>query len=213
MRRAPAAIRAAVCAAALAACATAGHKDVYTAETTYAKLAPRFPFIRIASRAVPPDVRAVKNLTYVRHGGRALQLDLYLPSAQANQPLPAIVFVHGGAWRTGVRDNFAPMAIRMAQRGYAAATISYRLAPEDRYPAAIHDVNAAVRWVRAHAGDYGVDAGRIAVAGGSASPTAMRASIRMRRPARPPRAWRRSSTSTAYPISRPTKRAGTRTIL
>ena len=74
----------------------------------------------------------------------------------------------GGGWRVGVRDNFAPMAIRMAQRGYAAATISYRLADEAPYPAAVHDARAAVRWLRGHAGTYSVDPARIALAGGSA---------------------------------------------
>jgi len=142
--------------------------DAYTAETTYAKLAPRYPFIRIAGRAVPATVRAVTDVTYVRRGAHDLQLDLYLPAARAAAPLPAVVFVHGGGWRTGVRANFAPMAIRLAERGYAAATISYRLSGEAPYPAAVHDVKAAVRWVRAHAGAYGIDPGRIAVAGGSA---------------------------------------------
>lgn len=160
----------------LAACAAQSTKapapESYTAETTYAKLAPTYPFIRIASRAVPPTVRAVTDVTYVRrsHGNprHDLKLDLYLPAAAAASARPAIVFVHGGGWRAGVRANFAPMAIRMAERGYAAATISYRLSPEAPYPAAILDAKAAVRWVRAHAADYGIDPRRIAIAGGSA---------------------------------------------
>jgi pectinesterase len=142
--------------------------ESYTAETTYAKLVPAYPFIRIASRAVPPSVRAVTDVTYVRRGAHDLKLDLYVPAAGGATPRPAIVFVHGGGWRTGVRANFAPMAIRMAERGYAAATISYRLSPEALYPAAILDARAAVRWVRAHAGEYGIDPDRIAIAGGSA---------------------------------------------
>jgi pectinesterase len=160
----------------LAACAGQPPKgpapESYTAETTYAKLAPRYPFIRIASRAVPPSVRAVTDVTYVRrsHGNprHDLKLDLYLPAANGTAPRPAIVFVHGGGWRAGVRANFAPMAIRMAERGYVAASISYRLSPEAPYPAAVIDAKAAVRWVRAHAADYGIDPGRIAIAGGSA---------------------------------------------
>lgn len=166
-----------VAAATLAACALHGAQQAppapesYTAETTYAKLAPAYPFIRIASRAVPASVRAVTNVTYARRVAHDLQLDLYLPaegSTGASAALPAIVFVHGGGWRAGVRANFAPMAICMAERGYAAVTVSYRLSPEAPYPAAIHDVKAVVRWVRAHAADYGIDAGRIAIAGGSA---------------------------------------------
>jgi pectinesterase len=170
--------RASMCALAatlaLAACAArppappAPAPESYTAETTYAKLAPAYPFIRIASRAVPPTVRAVTNVTYVHRAGHDLQLDLYLPAAATTVPRPAIVFVHGGGWRAGVRANFAPMAIRMAERGYAAATISYRLAGEAPYPAAIHDAKAAVRWVRTHAGAYGIDGDRIVIAGGSA---------------------------------------------
>lgn len=162
----------------LAACAQqpvnapAPAPDSYTAATTYAKLAPRYPFIRIASAAVPASVRAVTNVTYARRERDArphdLKLDLYLPAAAGPALRPAIVFVHGGGWRAGVRANFAPMAIRMAERGYAAATIDYRLASDARYPAAIHDVKAAVRWVRAHAADYGIDPARIAVAGASA---------------------------------------------
>jgi acetyl esterase/lipase len=147
--------------------------ESYTAATTYKKLVRNYPFIRIASTEVPPSVRAITGITYAQRGGHALQLDLYLP-AQTLQAqtkgaaLPGIVFVHGGGWRTGVRANFAPMAIRMAERGYAAATISYRLSPEALYPAAVQDARAAVRWLRSHAAEYGIDPGRIAIGGGSA---------------------------------------------
>ena len=141
--------------------------ESYTAETTYAKLAPKYPFLRIASSEVPATVQALRAITYVQRDARALQLDLYLPKKRSTR-IPGVVFVHGGGWRTGVRANFAPMAIRMAERGYAAATVSYRLSPEAAYPAAIHDVKAALRWMRTHAGDYGIDPARIAVAGGSA---------------------------------------------
>jgi acetyl esterase/lipase len=140
----------------------------YTAETTYAKLVKNYPFIRIARSQLPPSVRALRNITYIQRGEHALQLDLYLPAKPASAALPAIVLVHGGGWQTGVRENFTPMAIRMAEHGFAAATVSYRLSPEAGYPAAIHDVKAALRWMRAHAGDYGIDPARIAVGGGSA---------------------------------------------
>jgi len=140
----------------------------YTAETTYAKLIKKYPFIHIASSELPASVRAVRDITYIQRGGHALQMDLYLPAQKAAAPLPAIVFVHGGGWQSGNRQEFVPMAIRMAERGFATATVSYRLSPEARYPAAIHDVKSALRWVRAHAGEYGIDPARIAVAGGSA---------------------------------------------
>jgi acetyl esterase/lipase len=143
--------------------------NTYDARHTYAKLTGRYPFIKIASDALPEGVTNIADQTYVQYGTRCLKLDLYLPSsASAAHPAPVVVIVHGGGWRTGFRSEFAPMAVRLAQRGYAAATISYRLSGEARYPAAIHDVRAAVRWVRAHAGDYRLDPQRIALAGGSA---------------------------------------------
>jgi acetyl esterase/lipase len=151
-----------------AAPAPAPAPESYTAATTYKKLAPAYPFIRIAASEAPASVRAVTGITYVRRDGRALALDLYLPAHPKAQPVPGIVFVHGGGWRAGVRANFAPMAIRMAERGYAAATISYRLSPEALYPAAVQDARAAVRWMRAHAAEYGIDPARIAIGGGSA---------------------------------------------
>lgn len=151
-------------AAALAGCATISQ---YTADSTYTKLIGHYPHIVVASSDVPPEVRAVRGLTYVRYGDRALQLDLYLPR-NAARASPAIVLVHGGGWRSGTRHNLAPMAIRLAQRGYAAATVSYRLSPEARYPAAVDDVRQSVRWLRRHAGQYRIDPERMAIAGGSA---------------------------------------------
>ena len=152
---------------ALPALAGAASQALYNAETAHAKLAGKYPFIQIASAAVPAQVRVVRRLTYVQRGKYALQLDLYLPAAGA-APAPAVVLVHGGGWGSGSRDNLAPMAIRLAERGYAAATVSYRLSGQARYPAAVHDVKAAVRWVRSQAGRYGIDAAHIAVAGASA---------------------------------------------
>jgi acetyl esterase/lipase len=137
--------------------------ESYTAETTYKKLVKAYPFIRIAGSEAPTSVRAVPGLTYVERDGHALQLDLYLPARPKAGAVPGIVFVHGGGWRAGVRANFAPMAIRMAEHGYAAATISYRLSPEALYPAAVQDARAAVRWMRSHAGSAG---GQIAALAG-----------------------------------------------
>jgi acetyl esterase/lipase len=139
--------------------------NTYDAQHTWDKLSPEYPFIRIASAALPDGVRKVADQTYVQYGTRCLKLDLYLP---AGQRMPVVVLVHGGGWRSGFRSEFAPMAVRLAQRGYAAVTVSYRLSGEARYPAAIEDVQAAVRWVRDNAERYGLDAKRIALAGGSA---------------------------------------------
>ncbi len=143
--------------------------NTYDAPHTYDKLLPNYPAIRIASAALPADVSRVADLTYAQVGTRCLRLDLYLPlSARADGGMPVVVLVHGGGWRAGFRSEFAPMAVRLAQHGYAAVAISYRLSGEAAYPAAIHDTRAAVRWVRGNAGLYHLYPQRIALAGGSA---------------------------------------------
>jgi acetyl esterase/lipase len=143
--------------------------NTYDARHTYDKLVRHYPFIKIASADMPEGVTKVEDQTYAQYGTRCLKLDMYLPvAANAGRGAPVVVFVHGGGWRSGFRSEFAPMAVRLAQRGYAAVTISYRLSAEALYPAAIHDARAAVRWVRAHAGQYHLDPQRIALAGGSA---------------------------------------------
>jgi acetyl esterase/lipase len=111
------------------------------------------------------NTEILHNLAYARVGDKDLLLDLYLPQ-QAERPRPTIVWVHGGAWRQGSKEN--PRAARMTERGYAVASISYRLSQEATFPAQIHDCKAAVRWLRANAGQYNLDAARFGAWGASA---------------------------------------------
>jgi acetyl esterase/lipase len=99
-------------------------------------------------------------------GGRELHLDLlaYRPGDRR----PGVVFIHGGGWRTGERSMMAPHASALAAHGYVAATISYRLVDEAPWPAPLEDAKCALRWMRAHADEIGLDPDRLAVAGGSA---------------------------------------------
>lgn len=143
-------------------------ENTYTAENTYKKEIKNFPFIEIANRQLPEGVVAERDLTYMQYGRRALQLDLYRPQEATSKTRPAIVLVHGGGWRSGYRENLTPLAQALAERGIVAANISYRLAPEAQFPAAIHDVKAAIRWLRKNADAYGVDPDKIAVGGTSA---------------------------------------------
>jgi len=118
----------------------------------------------------PPDrvqagVKALRGLEYANAGGKAILLDLYLPE-KAEGPLPLIVWVHGGAWQTGSKEGCP--ALRMAPRGYAAASIDYRLSQEAIFPAQIEDCKAAIRWLRAHAKDYNLDPQRFGAWGASA---------------------------------------------
>ena len=118
------------------------YENTYTVENRYAQDVKNFPSIQgIASTAVPATVIEHKNITYVRYGTRELQLDLYLPKTLADNAnsntAPGVILVHCGGWRSGFRTHLTPMAIELAKAGYVAATITYRLAPEAQYPAAV----------------------------------------------------------------------------
>jgi acetyl esterase/lipase len=105
-------------------------------------------------------------------GYRALELDLWIPPAEA--PPPVVVWVHGGAWMVGNR-HLLPGSLRpgrlfdeLLAAGLAVATVEYRHAREAPFPAQLHDVKAAVRWLRHSAADLGIDAGRVGIGGESA---------------------------------------------
>lgn len=97
-------------------------------------------------------------------------VDVYLPKQRkTDRPLPVIALIHGGGWVNGDRLGYAAQAIQFARTGdYAAVAVGYRLTGEASWPAQIHDCKAAIRWIRAHAGELKLDPGRIAVWGSSA---------------------------------------------
>ena len=117
--------------------------------------------------AVPAGVSFEKGIEYANPDGQHLRLNLAMPEKGAG-PFPALVCIHGGGFRAGNRDGYDALCIRLAQHGYVAVTVSYRLAPKYPFPAAVHDVKAAVRWARANATKYRIDPARIGVTGGSA---------------------------------------------
>ena len=105
-----------------------------------------------------------RNLTYATVDGIELTLDLTVPQDIERPPL--FVYIHGGGWRKG--DKSHNRCAWVADHGYAVASIGYRLTDVALFPAQIHDCKAAIRWLRAYAVEYGYNAERIAVAGGSA---------------------------------------------
>ncbi len=108
-----------------------------------------------------------ENVVYGDGGGEELTLHLARPT-DMDQAAPALVFIHGGAWRAGDKNSFLPAIELAAQRGYVAATIGYRFAPKHRFPAQIEDCKCAVRWLRAHAEELNVDPHRVGAIGASA---------------------------------------------
>ena len=123
---------------------------------------------RPAPPVVPDTVEAILNVTYSRVG-EPVALDVYKPKAKG--PYPAVLAIHGGGFRAGARTSYTALCIKLAERGYVAATASYRLSPKHQFPAALEDVKAAVRHLRANAAKYDLDAAHIGVTGGSAGGT------------------------------------------
>lgn len=117
-------------------------------------------------RQPPPGVKAERNIIYAAANGRNLFLDVYLPESKPDKPLPLIVWIHGGAWRAGGKDN--PPVMGYPLLGYIAASIGYRYTQEAPFPANVEDCKAAIRWLRANAGKFGIDAERIGLWGSSA---------------------------------------------
>jgi acetyl esterase/lipase len=116
---------------------------------------------------VPENVTFEPDIEYANPDGQHLQLDMARPKS-GDGPFPAIVCIHGGGFRAGSRQGYDGLCLRLAEQGYVSATVSYRLAPKYQFPAAIHDVKTAVRWLRANAKKYNIDPNRIGVTGGSA---------------------------------------------
>jgi len=119
--------------------------------------------IVLPSRAeeITPTQRDVK---YATVDGSDLKLDLYLP-AKGEKPT-LLVWVHGGAWRAGSKSDMPLKGL--VESGYAIASIDYRLSAVARFPAQVHDIKAAIRFLRAKQTHYGYDARKISIAGSSA---------------------------------------------
>jgi acetyl esterase/lipase len=116
---------------------------------------------------VPDGVVFERDIEYANPDGQHLQLNLARPK-EGKAPFPAVVCIHGGGFRAGSREGYNNTILTLAQNGYVAVTVSYRLAPKYQFPAAVQDTKAAVRWVRANAKKFDIDPDRIGVTGGSA---------------------------------------------
>jgi len=116
------------------------------------------------SSAAAQPAPVLRDTPYVTNGHERQKLDLYLPTGAG--PFPVIIWVHGGAWLGGSKNN--PPALRYLEQGYAVASINYRLSQHAIFPAQIEDCKAAVRWLRANAARHRLDPHRFAAWGASA---------------------------------------------
>ena len=106
----------------------------------------------------------VKNLQYAEVDGKPLLLDLYLPEKPEGSPL--VIWVHGGGWKGGSKQNC--FVKWLSNFGYTVASINYRLVDVAKWPAQLHDCKGAIRWLRANAQTYGYNPDCVIAAGASA---------------------------------------------
>ena len=120
-----------------------------------------------ARAADDTKVTTENDITYAKANDTELKLDIARP-AEGDGPFPAVFVIHGGGWAGGNKKDMRPALSEFARHGYVAISPQYRFAPKDTFPAQVHDVKAAVRWIKSHAKDYEVDPNHFGAIGFSA---------------------------------------------
>ncbi|MGP0066902.1 MAG: alpha/beta hydrolase fold domain-containing protein [Isosphaeraceae bacterium] len=123
--------------------------------------------IPATTRADEPKSKAERDIVYTKAGSTELKLDVASPAA-GEGPFPAVLVIHGGAWRAGNKGDVGPVLLEFAGRGYVAFSPQYRFCPKEVFPAQVQDVKAAVRWIKSNAKKYRVDPDRVGAMGFSA---------------------------------------------
>ncbi|MCK0144817.1 alpha/beta hydrolase [Arenibacter sp. F26102] len=119
------------------------------------------------SYPLPESIKEYKDVVYKTADTLSLKLDVYhYKDIKENAPL--LIFVHGGAWKKGKKEDYWHYLISYAKKGYVTATVQYRLSGVAKYPAQLNDVEDAIIWLKQHANDYHINNKQIALIGGSA---------------------------------------------
>jgi len=139
--------------------------------SSYKKLKKDHPFIVPVSEFKEGKINSERDLVYGSTSTRDLHLDIFWPIEVQLKKSPGVICIHGGGWASGNKSHLLPLAQKLADQGYFACTIEYRLSPEAKYPAGIYDIKSAIKWVKAHAAEYNLDSSKIAVLGASAGAT------------------------------------------
>jgi acetyl esterase/lipase len=122
-----------------------------------------------AKAALLEKINVQPDIEYAKAGDVSLKLDVYTPKAESQQPRPCVVWIHGGGWQNGNKSGGGGYVAPLVGTGdYVGASVGYRLTDVASWPAQIHDCKAAIRFLRANAAKYGIDANKIGVWGSSA---------------------------------------------
>ncbi|UII27143.1 alpha/beta hydrolase [Fulvivirga maritima] len=139
----------------------------YSIHSAYLKLKKYYSDITPIAPQKLKTIKEKRDVTYAQVG-RDLTLDVFYPKKKKKGGYPGVILIFGGGWSSGSKANQVPMAQKLADAGYVAIVPEYRLSPEISYPAAVHDLKAAIRYMRAHADKYNLDTTQIASLGCSA---------------------------------------------
>jgi acetyl esterase/lipase len=119
-------------------------------------------------KTIPDSIQVTKDIVYASPGGVDLKLDVFSPTDLRDTPKPILLFIHGGGWTKGQKEDYLFYNVDFAQKGYVTASMQYRFSPEYRFPSAVQDVKCAIAWLKEHAPEIGGDPDRMALIGGSA---------------------------------------------
>ena len=127
----------------------------------------KYDDIRDAGLTTPEDIVRYDDIVYGADP-EWQSLDVYRPKASEGQKLPVIVSVHGGGWVYGDKERYQYYGMNLAQRGFAVVNFTYRLAPENKFPASLEDTNSVFNWLVDNAEQYGFDTDHVFAVGDSA---------------------------------------------
>lgn len=139
----------------------------YTIATTYEKLKKDYPHIQPLTLVNNPSCITIKDIPYRQTKQQTLRADVFIPNSGKGQ-YGSVLLVHGGGWISGSKENLKPLAQRLAENGYVAVSVNYSLSTVAQFPAAVIDLKAAIKWMRAHSNEFKIDPERIAILGASA---------------------------------------------
>ncbi len=140
----------------------------FTLSSAYVKAVKEFPETRMVSKSPSGGIKINRNLVYFKSGEIELHLDLFLPAGSKDKKYPVAVIIHGGGWRSGNKEMEEQSSLYMAEMGIAAAAVEYTLSGEMLYPASVHNIKSAIRWIKEVGKEFQLDSNNIFLMGGSA---------------------------------------------
>lgn len=141
----------------------------YTIHSAFKKHKKYHPSISIAKVTPKTQIKEHREVVYRTYANnREMHLDIFEPAVSKNKKRPCMIIVHGGGWITGDKSLLEPFAIALADKGYVTVCVEYRFSQEALYPAAVVDINSAIRWITKNAKKYNIDPSEISIMGSSA---------------------------------------------